>query len=312
MASQFIRKVTLIVANASDGLDLSEFRIVFETTQSDTQTLNTMKARVYNLSDDTVKNIQKEYTDVTLQAGYEGGSQAVIFQGSIKQTKRGRENPTETFLDIFAADGDTFYIFGAVNKTLSAGWKQDEVVQSIADAAAVDLGTVKFASQLNPAPRGKVMYGMARDQLRKVSNSTQTFWSIQKGQITVIPITSYLDGQAVVLNSASGLIGLPEQTEDGLSVTCLLNPKIEPGTQIQVDQEVIQRGSIPNDKIWLVNDKSALDKVNFFPPLSDDGFYKVFSAEHRGDTRGNEYYTDIIALAIDKSAPQDKSVKAQG
>lgn len=314
MSSQFIREVTLIVADGASGLDLSQFRITFQTTQSDFQTLNTLRCRIYNLSDDTAQQIQKEYSKITLSAGYLNGDSAVIFDGLIKQVKRGRESQTETYVEIFAADGDLFYTFGTINKTLAAGWTQETVAKSAAQDSSkpVDIGNLKFTSILNPAPRGKVMYGMARLQLRKVSNSTQTSWSVQNGKLTITPITGYQDGEAVVINSATGLIGLPEQTEDGLALTTLLNPRIQIGTQIQVDQASIQTASIPNDIQFLSLPKDQLDKTAFFPPTSADGFYKALAAEHRGDTRGNDFYTDIIALAIDKSAPPDTSVKAAG
>lgn len=312
MPTQFIRKVTLIVAGATDGLDLSQFRITFQTSQSDFQTPNTMRARVYNLSDNTAQKIQKEYSSVTLQAGYKDGDVAIIFDGTIKQVKRGRESPVDTYVDIFAADGDIFYNQGVVNKTLAAGWTQKDVVTAAAQSGGAGIGNIKFTSILNPAPRGKVLFGMSRIQMRNATNSTQTSWSIENGKVVVTPITAYRDGEAVVLNSATGMIGLPEQTEDGLSVLCLLNPKIKIGTQLQIDQKSVQRANIPNDVAFLALPKDQLDKTDFFPPVADDGFYKVLVAEHRGDTRGNDYYTDIIALSIDKSAPQDKSVKAAG
>lgn len=311
MPSQFIRAVTLLVEGASDALNLSEFRIVFEVSQSDYQTLNTMKATVYNLSDDTAQKIQKEYTKVTLQAGYQNGNIAVLFQGSIKQVKRGREDQTNTYIDIFAADGDVWYTNGAVNKTLAAGWQQEDVVKALA-SDDVSIGDVKFASVLNPLPRGKVMYGMNRIIMRKTMASSLSAWSIQGGKLTVSPITGYTDNEAVVINSATGMIGLPEQTEDGLKVTCLLNPKIVIGTQIHIDQKSIQTGSIPNDPGFLSLPKDQLDLTNFYPPTSSDGFYKVFVAEHRGDTRGNDYYTDLVLLSIDKTQPVDKAVKAAG
>lgn len=312
MARQFIRKVDLIVEGASDGLDMSKFRITFRTSQSDFQTLNTLRANIYNLSKETSQRIQKEYTKVTLQAGYEDGDVAIIFKGSIKQVKRGRESQTDTYTEIFAADGDLFYTQGTVNKTLAAGWTQKDIPKAVAEGGDIEVGDVKFTSIMNPAPRGKVLYGMSRLQMQTLARSTQTAWSIQDGKITVLPITAYREGEAVVINSATGMIGLPQQTEEGIAVRCLLNPKIKIGTAIQLDNESIQTATIPNDAAFLSLPKDKLDKTPFYPPLSDDGFYKALVAEHTGDTRGNDYFTDIISLAIDKTASKDKAVKAAG
>ena len=83
---QWIRKVGLVVSNGpgSDGIDLSNMRIKFRTFQADLpSTPNHVEIRIYNLSDDTANKVQKEFTSVHLDAGYEGGSYGVIFDGTI-------------------------------------------------------------------------------------------------------------------------------------------------------------------------------------------------------------------------------------
>ena len=39
--------------------------------------------------------------------------------------------------------------------------------------------------------------------------------------------------------------------------------------------------------------------------LQDDGYYYVMLAEHYGDTRGNDFYTDVICLAADVTVLPD-------
>ena len=92
MAEQFGRKVSLIIGpDAGDALDLSGLRIVFRVQRGDTQTPNSLRARVYNVSDNTAQRAEsKEFTRIVLQAGYEG-NYGIIFDGSIIQVRRGRE-----------------------------------------------------------------------------------------------------------------------------------------------------------------------------------------------------------------------------
>src|SRR5690348_5163435 len=71
-----LRQVT---TNANEGLDLSEMRIQFRISQSDTETPNTAIIRVYNLSPETARKVQGEFQRVVLQAGYENASYGVIF-----------------------------------------------------------------------------------------------------------------------------------------------------------------------------------------------------------------------------------------
>ncbi|MBU9534734.1 hypothetical protein KTE49_30340, partial [Burkholderia multivorans] len=118
---QFVRKVSLIIGfDSGEALDLSELRIVFRVQRGDLQTPNSARIRVYNVSATTARRAQKEFTRVVLQAGYEG-NYGIIFDGQIKQVRRGRESQTDTFLDITAADGDSAYNFAVVNTTLAAG-----------------------------------------------------------------------------------------------------------------------------------------------------------------------------------------------
>lgn len=318
MADQFIRKVSLIVGNpdqqvpyaagSGPGLDLSELRIKFQVNQSDFETPNTTSIRVYNLANSTAVKIHKEFKRVVLQAGYRDGAFGIIFDGTIKQTRLGRETQTETYLDIFASDADENYNFGAISQSIAGGTTPEEQTKIIANAMNLETGYVNYDIGLNKNIRGKTLYGMGRAEIRNLARSGQAQWSIQNGKVNVIRLSSYIDGQAVVLNSRSGMIGLPEQTEDGISVRCLLNPKIIPGTQVQIDEASIQRAAISLS----IRGDDPRQVEEFFPQATADGFYVVLVAEHEGDTRGNEFYTSLTCLSIDKTSPQDNSVKKYG
>lgn len=309
--NQFLRKCTLIVSGGSKGLDLSAFHIQFSIGQNDTETPNNAFIRVFNLSNDTSKQIQKEFTEVTLQAGYEQGAFGIIFQGTIKQIRRGRLNATDTYLDILASEGDLGLNFGVVNKTLAKGATMDDQVKSYAAAMDTSVGYTNYGVGNPKLIRGKVQYGMARDGMRNVARTTQTSWSIQNGKVQVIPFTGYAPGEAVKLNSASGMIGLPEQTQEGISVKVLLNPKIQIGTQVQINNASIQRAQFTLHFGTTADQEKSINEA-LLPSLSDDGFYRVLVAEHEGDTRGQEWYTNLVCLTVNKTVAADKSVKAYG
>ncbi|WP_457832633.1 hypothetical protein, partial [Staphylococcus aureus] len=83
----------------------------------------------------------------------------------VKQVRRGRENQTDTYLDITAADGDSAYNFAVVNTSLAAGSTVEQHVQAACTAMAPFGVSLDYMFELpkNPLPRGKVMFGMARD-----------------------------------------------------------------------------------------------------------------------------------------------------
>jgi hypothetical protein len=308
---QYLRKIGLFVSAGTTALDLSNMRIVFRVFQSDLpSTPNYATIKVYNLKDATATQVQKEFTAVRLQAGYEGGPYGVIFSGTIKMVRRGRENPTDTYTEILAADGDVARNFGIVSTTLAAGATLQQQLDAIVKAMGVTTSYVPPDIPIGVLSRGKVLYGMARDRIGDVAATSNATWSIQNGQVQLVPLTSYVPGTAVVLTSNSGMIGLPEQTEGGIKVKVLLNPQIKIGTLVQINNKSIQGAFLGGQNLFaqgrLENFPLLLPKVTW------DGLYRVYVAEHEGDTRGQPFYTNLVCLAIDASAKPANAVMADG
>lgn len=303
---QWKRKVTLIISRASgDGLDLSPLHIKFLTKKSENQTPNTAEIRVWNLAEDTANQIKKEFTDVVLQAGYEE-NYGVIFRGNLKQVKKGKENGTDTYVDLYVGDGDAAYNFAIVNKTLAAGSSQKDQVMAAMGPMQEKGVSAGYMPEMNEKklPRGKVMYGMSKNYLRKSAENTQTNWSIQDGKLQFVPLREVLPDQVIVLNSKSGLIGTPEQTNEGITVKALINPQFKVGGKIKVDQKDIAEAKI---------DEGGKDKpANKPAKITDDGIYKILSIEYEGDNRGNDFYANIVCIGVDESAPKNKKAKKNG
>ena len=403
---QYGRKISILVGQSGGAAtELSELRCVFTISRGDLQTPNSARVRVYNVSETTRLRIDKEFTRLVVQGGYEGNF-GVIFDGTIKQVRRGRESQTDTYLDITAADGDSAYNFAVVNTTLAAGstvvdqidvctremvkygvtlgytpWGQSaprptaediarqqaevdrtkkvldddtkEAKNTLAegldleaqgdaaaaagdqagalalyrqakakiDAAGVMLRNIQFNDKpaydsalamlrdmkaaadapdqsveaLKVLPRGKVMFGMARDFMRSAAKTTQTVWSIQDGKAIMVPETSYMPGEIPVITAETGMVGLPEQTQNGVTIKMLLNPSVKIGRLIQIDNASVQRYEYSLN----VGQQAQNERIQQQAKLQDDGFYYVMVAEHSGDTRGNEYYTEVICLAAD-------------
>lgn len=305
----YLRKFSLQVGTNGSGLELSpdpktQPRCVFKTFQNTVETPNHVTIRVYNVSDDTANTIQKEFTQVSLQAGYVDSDFGMIFNGTIIQVKKGYEGMggIDSYIDILAADGDASYIGIIVSTTVKAGSSFQDRYNALVQAGMVappgdtsgSQGLTQGQTAQLPSgqlPRGRVYYGMWRDHMRDFSKSTDTMWSIQNGQITLMPLNlQQTTGQAVVLTSATGLIGYPEQTESGIKIRSLLNPNLRPGGQVTIQNSAVQQAAL--------NPSYAGAKQNsFLPSLSADGTYNIIVVEHSGDTRGNSWYTDLICLA---------------
>lgn len=196
----------------------------FKVRQADVQTPNTAEIWVYNLSGQTAQNVINEFNSVTLQAGYVTGNYGIIFQGTIKQYKRGKESAIDSYLEIFAADGDLAYNHAQISTTLAAGTTLTDRYNALVKAhqdAQPGLSAApppQTSSSLGGVlPRGQVLYGMGADEVRDYNRASQTSWSIQNGVIQARPQGSYLPGEAVVLTAQTGLIGMPEATQQGIN-----------------------------------------------------------------------------------------------
>lgn len=306
MSTQYGRRVSLIMSGADgEGIDLSHMKIRFNTKQVDLQTPNTLSARVYNLTRKTADLIgvglsipgttvqDVNYQRVVLQAGYEGdqGNFGIIFDGQVKQTRFGRENAHTTYFDILAADGDGAYNYAVCNSTLEAGANTVENQVSAAYRSmreyGVGVGDVTETNP-NPRPRGRVLSGPAKQILRNVCNSEELTWTIVDNKLQLLRLNSYAPGAAVELTSRTGMIGLPEQTQDGIHIKCLLNPRLRVSRRVKVDNTSIQRAEISTAyayRAWF-----------YLPSIAADGIYRIMIVEHHGDTRGNEWQSDLICL----------------
>jgi hypothetical protein len=141
------------------------------------------------------------------------------------------------------------------------------------------------------------MFGMAREQMNDIAKSTNTSWFVENGKVNMIKDDGYLPGDVVVINSETGMLGVPENTNDGIEVRCLLNPGIKVGTRIKLNNadiattKINQQGAFP-----------TYGNINLVASKSSDGVYRVLVREHEGDNRGNTFETRLTCLSVDSSS----------
>jgi hypothetical protein len=307
--NQWLRKVGLIAGNSGKVLDLSQLEIEFTVKAGDFEAPNTAIIRMFNPQPSTIHSIQTEYTQVSLQAGYKQGNYGVIFSGDIMQVKTGKLDNTTRYLDILASDGDIFHSFGFINKITSPNQPNSAHVDNLVAAATANGVQVDpsakqaLAATGGVLPRGKVAFGFASSSFSDAAARAGCTWWIENGVLKAMPLTGYLPGEAVIINSTTGQIGVPEATEQGVNVRTLLNPLIKIGNTIKLNNDEITATQANNYSMGYPTYKSKA----FFANLDPQGLYTVMVVEHNGGIRKNPWYTDIIALAIDQSSGKVQS-----
>ena len=297
MTAQWIRKASLIVGDDASALDLSNLHFRFQVRQQDMQVPNHADIRIYNVSEATAKRARDlvEGGTVVLSAGYDGNF-GTIFRGSIIQVRTGKENPVDSYIDITAGDGDWGYNIARLSKTLAAGSTTKDHIAAGLEAMGpygVTRGWMPDDLPNKPLPRAKVMFGMARDMLEDAARTAGADWTIHNGEMHVINKLAFLPGDVVVLTSATGLIGMPEQQIDGIRIRSLLNPSIVAGRVVQINNRSLQELRMPLDA-------NGAGPYSLRPKFDDDGFYRSIVVEHTGDTRGHEWYSDIIGVGLNE------------
>jgi hypothetical protein len=244
------------------------------------------------------------YNRVILTAGYQNGNKGNIFDGQIITYRFGRESNVDSYLELVAADGDSFYNGAVVANSVPAGATPAQQVDALVAAGGIAGVSQSARDQLSQMggivnPRGKVSFGLGRLTLDKIARAGNVRWSIQNGFLTLVPVTGYLPSNVVpLITSQTGMIGTPEATDQGVVVRCYINPTIAIGQAIKLlSSEVNQTQVVQSEAVG-----GAITSNQFIANASQTGIYRVIIVEHFGDTRGQEWYSELTCLAIDPSS----------
>lgn len=310
---QWIRACKISVGGGID-LETSNLRCQFQIRKMDAPQGTYAYVRVTNLSEETAKfNMLREFMTLTIEAGYVG-RMGVIFRGQIMQKRKGKEpNGTDKYFDVLATSNHQAYGFSVVNKTLAAGHTYKDVVDEVVrefKKVGVEVGHIADLGS-RKMPRAGVYFGMGRNILRDIGLATNTSWSIQDEKFQMVRNDGYLPGEAKVLNSNTGMIGLPEQTLDGIVVKCLIDPALTVGSRVHINQSSIQQAEL-NPTLPGGAETVELQRANL-ANIAADGIYRVMKVEHDGDTQGNQWYTTCTCIAPgDTSLAAGRAEKAAG
>lgn len=316
MSEQFGRKCRLTVQIAPEveavdettspgvrlALDLSDMRIVFRVNQATTDNAQFAEIYVYNLSEDTMNTLEGEAVvtagqKVILEAGY-GDDMGIIFKGDVFQVRRGRESQTDTWFCMLAQAGNKALSTAVVKQEFAAGTtpvQQRDFLKEQFKKCGVEAGYMCDVSKDQGLPRSKSVMMALMDFLRQFCKDNNTEAFIEDDTLSMIPRGGNNGEPAFVLNTRTGLVGMPQLTTDGLNVTCLLNPRLKHGGQIEVDQNSIQTQSydVTYGGQYIDQTQKSLQTAG-----GKQGRYNIVSVSHAGDTRGNDWYTQLIAVGV--------------
>lgn len=275
-----------------NALDVSDLRCVFLCEKSLNDTPNYSQITIYNLNQQTISSI-KAGDKVVLEAGYEDGNYGMIFTGDIVQPMVHRESSTDVALTLIVQDGD-MYLNGAFTaQTLSKASTQGDVITACLNDD-VSKGAITDSLPKTRMVRGKVLFGKSSKYLRKVADASKGQFYIEDGKVNIVAAKDYASNQAVELNPMTGLIGMPEQTDDGVKGQCLINPSIKLNTLIYINSK-------------LVAQKQVAEGETKYTAVNADGVYRIVKLTCEGDTHGDQWYMSFEAITQSGKKPTGMS-----
>jgi len=276
------RKYRVLISNNGDtALDVSRLRCTFNIVKTVLMQPNYCEVVIYNLNAETENAIIKEGMRILVEAGYEGEQYGGIFDGDLLQPIREKEDGTTFKLTLSSLDGDKFLQFGFSNFSILRGQSMRDMVYDLTQNTEISTGLGSISEDLNTSQltRGKVVFGLAKNVLRQVAQTNSATFYMEDGKVNIIKATDIQEDRVIELSPTTGLIGTPSQYEYGVIAKCLLNPRIKLNSLIHIDNSLIRARKAENGEV--------------LRSLDDDGLYRVIKITHIGDTRGNDWYTEV-------------------
>jgi hypothetical protein len=226
---------------------------------------------------------------VTVSAGYRYGNYGVIWRGPVFQPLFDRENVVDFKITLHCILGLNEFTRNSINAAYGAGATQYELVQQIANSSfrKIPIDSVSSALVGKKLHRGGVLFGNPDKYLTKIANDNNMQWWFGLNGLNLGKADDDVPTQSVdfVYTPNTGIIGVPQQTQYGVDFRVLLDPRIRiqrPLPVVKIDNSVIRQ--------------QKLQIGEYLNILDQDGEYIAIAARHFGDTRGNEWYTDITGL----------------
>lgn len=254
-------------------LDTTLLDVKFKVNRSLYSRAGTCELEIANLSPDhrhELVTARRYHTFVEVQAGYIDGM-SLLFRGDLRKAIPSRDG-TDWTVKVTAGDGEHAIRTARVSRSFSPGTSVGAVVQHIAETMGVGIGNAREAlrgARLGEGesvfPEGTVLYGSAAAELTRLCAAARLTWTVQDGNLQVLPLGGALERTALVLGPDTGMVGAPEiVNRRTVNVKALLIPGLVPGQQVILNSAIVT------------------------------GTWRITEAEYAGDTEGPDWNASLV------------------
>lgn len=286
MSRQYKRVYELtIIPTDGEARIIKNLRVNFEITKSVLSFPNLAKITIYNPNSDTIVALQKKFTKITFNAGYEGDMR-LLFKGTLRNIFQGKTSTDKT-ITIYAGDGEKDWQNASFNKTFTENISVSQAIQDILKTfKEATIGSLEGLPTIADKLRGQTLSGSSKDLLDKFADEYGFNWSIQDNEVIITPVEQPIQGdEAVLITAATGMLGSPTITEIGADVTTLLNPRLLPNRAFKIESvgADVQMGNLFFRQVKKTN---------------AEGVYKIQEVSFRGDSREGDWLSAVKGRTI--------------
>ncbi|HLH04942.1 MAG TPA: hypothetical protein VKX25_19395 [Bryobacteraceae bacterium] len=240
---------------------------------------------------------------VTISAGYQkyfNPDTDLIWRGRVFQVMWERNDATELRLRLRCLLGLYEDETTQISQSFAAGTTLASMAQQIATAAGMAVEYIDPSLNSVAIPRAQSVFNRPSYLLAQIAATKKlNMWISPKGlnlrslvprattpDIVYAPpiITNLPNTQSSTGLTKQTLIGAPQQTELGASFRVLLDSQLELGQLVKLDMSVVRM-------------MAKMPGPTSVPSLLDqDGLFIVAGLRHVGDTRGNDWHTEVEGI----------------
>lgn len=276
-------------------------RITFDVQKDVESEPNENSIKIYNLSAETRKAVEKPNLRCVLYAGYaEENEPTLLCSGDIATAYSYRDGG-DWVTELFVLDGLIEIRDTAVSLGYAGGVSSQLILNDIAGQMGLKLIAGEELIERKWA-NGFSFYGAARTALNKIVAGTGLEWSVQNGELQVVNKARTTRRQGVVLAVDTGLIGSPERVREAArSKQADENDKKSAKKQNVEPSQQAKDGW--NVRSLLLPQINPADKVKI-ESLTVEGWFRAESVKHTGDSHSGEWQTELhlVERIIDDKA----------
>jgi len=278
----YFNRVCQIVIESKKKILVEDSKIRFEIIKSSEAKDNSAKVEIYNLAPATRKAIVAEDSLVRIYAGYRNNQGLIeIGQGDITKIKNNRSK-TEVVTELYLAEGLRKMKINPVQFSFAQRVKLSEIIDELKKQTSfafrfVDIDTSQYI------PNGYADLNSLDVILDNLSFQYGFNWSVQSGIITLKGTNRQRQKEVMLLSAETGLILNPESLKQ-------TSRSLKKANKASLEQSKLSIQALLQPQLQ-VHDVIAVKSHEI------KGNFAITKITHSGDTRSNEWYSNMEVVA---------------